>query len=294
MAEVEQQEFDLSGSGLVSGCQADALAAMQVLLAVGVPVLLWGDPGTGKTETVERFARRAGWRTEQVIASLHDPTDFGGLPVRSDGGVVFEPPAWAVRVADHDGVSLVFFDEVNTAAPSVQNALMRVVLKGRVGDLDLGEEVRFCAAANPPDQNIGAWDLSAPLANRFAHLRWSVTVEEWKAGYLGGWPVAGPLDIPEDAPDPRVLARHKAVQTAFISARPELLCSVPDPAAGGLGGWPSPRSWERAARCSAVAEQAGASDQVRMLVVVSLVGEGAGTSTWPSSMIWICPARRNC
>ena len=87
-------------------------------------------------------------------------------------------------------------------------------------------------------------------ANRFAHLRWSVTVEEWKAGYLGGWPVAGPLDIPEDAPDPRVLARHKAVQTAFISARPELLCSVPDPAAGGLGGWPSPRSWERAARCS--------------------------------------------
>ena len=275
MAEIMQEELDLTGGGYVARSQADVLAAMQVLLAAEVPVLLWGDPGTGKTETVERFAHRAGWRTEQVIASLHDPTDFGGLPVRSEEGVVFEPPAWAVRVAGHDGVSLVFFDEVNTAAPSVQNALMRVVLEGRVGDLDLGEGVRFCAAANPPEQNIGVWDLSAPLANRFAHLRWPVVVEEWKAGYLAGWPDAGPLVIPDGAPDPQVLARHKAMQTAFVSARPELLCSVPDPAAGELGGWPSPRSWERAAYCSAICEQAGASAEVRALVAVSLLGEGA-------------------
>ena len=275
MAEKLEQELDLSGSGYVADCQADVLAAMQVLLAAGVPVLLWGDPGTGKTETVERFAQRAGWRTEQVIASLHDPTDFGGLPVRSEKGVVFEPPAWAVRVAGHDGVSLVFFDEVNTAAPSVQNALMRVVLEGRVGDLELGPGVRFCAAANPPEQNIGAWDLSAPLSNRFAHLRWPVKVEEWKAGYLAGWPDTGPLDIVDSVPNSQVLARHKAVQTAFVSARPELLCSVPDPAAGQYGGWPSPRSWERTARCTAICEQADATDEVRTLVVVSLVGEGA-------------------
>ena len=38
--------------------QADTLAAMQILLASGIPVLLWGDPGTGKTHTIEAFARR--------------------------------------------------------------------------------------------------------------------------------------------------------------------------------------------------------------------------------------------
>ena len=130
--------------------QGDTLAAMQILLAAGVPVLLWGDPGTGKTHTIEAFARRAGWRTVSVIASIHDPTDFAGLPVRTDAGVVFEPPAWAKRVAQLNGTSLVFFDEVNTATPATQNALMRVVLEGRVGDLQLGDSVRFAAAANPP------------------------------------------------------------------------------------------------------------------------------------------------
>ena len=73
---------------------------MQILLAADIPVLLWGDPGTGKTHTIEAFAQRAGWQTVSVIASIHDPTDFAGLPVRTDAGVVFEPPAWARRTAE--------------------------------------------------------------------------------------------------------------------------------------------------------------------------------------------------
>ena len=36
------------------------LEAMQILLAARVPVLLWGDPGTGKTTTIEAFAEAAG------------------------------------------------------------------------------------------------------------------------------------------------------------------------------------------------------------------------------------------
>ena len=131
--------------------QRDTLAALQVLLWVGVPVLLWGDPGTGKTETVRRYAAEAGWSTQSVIASLHDPTDFSGLPIRNGDGVTYVPPRWACEVADNDGVTLVFLDEVNTATPATQNALMRVVQEHRVGELDLGKDVRFVAAANPVD-----------------------------------------------------------------------------------------------------------------------------------------------
>ena len=71
--------------------QADTLAAMQILLTADVPVLLWGDPGTGKTHTIEAFARRCGWDTVSVIASIHDPTDFAGLPIRTDA-------SWIVSV----------------------------------------------------------------------------------------------------------------------------------------------------------------------------------------------------
>ena len=88
--------------------QKETLEAMQVLLSAGVPVLLWGDPGTGKTATVERYAVEAGWSMEPLIASLHDPTDFSGLPMRNGSAVVYAPPEWACRVAENAGVSLVF------------------------------------------------------------------------------------------------------------------------------------------------------------------------------------------
>ena len=196
-----------------------------------------------------------------------------GLPMRTDAGVVFEPPAWARRTAESDGMSLVFFDEVNTATPATQNALMRVVLEGRVGDLELGESVRFAAAANPPSQNSAAWDLSAPLANRFAHLEWPVSFEDWKAGYLGGWPDPDPLDIDVSVIDPYNTELVKLLQTAFLATRPALLCEVPDTGTA-VRGWPSPRSWERLAECLALADTLVVSDEVRFLVASALVGDG--------------------
>ena len=180
--------------------QRQTLEAMQILLAARVPVLLWGDPGIGKTTTIERYAHAAGWATETVIASLHDPTDIGGLPVLTPAGVMLEPPAWARRTAERDTDTLVFFDEINTATPATHNALMRVVLSGHVGDLDLGASARFAAAANPAAHNSGAWDLSAPLANRFAHLTWPLSVDEWAAGYLAGWPEPSRPNAPNPTP----------------------------------------------------------------------------------------------
>ena len=253
------------------------LEAMQILLAARVPVLLWGDPGTGRTTTIEKFAEAAGWGVETVVASLYDPTDIGGLPVRTPAGVILDPPAWARRVAGRDSDTLVFFDEINTATPATQNALMRVVLSGRVGDLDLGTKARFAAAANPPEQNSGAWELSAPLANRFAHLRWPLSVDEWAAGYLGGWPAPEPLKTAD--PDPGRVSFHRAMQTAFVRRRGGMLCTPPDTASlaadSGAQGWPSPRTWERTATCLAAADASAAHADVGALVAEALLGTAA-------------------
>jgi len=45
----------------------------------GVPVLVWGMPGTGKSTFIESL-QRDGFPVYTMIASLHDPTDFNGLP----------------------------------------------------------------------------------------------------------------------------------------------------------------------------------------------------------------------
>ena len=177
------------------------------------------------------------------------------------------------EVAAHDGVTLVFLDEVNTATPATQNALMRMVQEHRVGYLHLGERVRFIAAANPAGQNSGAWDLSVPLANRFAHLHWPLRVDEWQRGYLDGWPTLMPLGI-DAAPSPAAVRCQRRLQTAFVARRPQLLCDPPDGSVSPQG-WPSPRSWDRLAYCTAVAQHAQAGDTACAVIAAALVGEAA-------------------
>ena len=253
----------------------DTLTAMQVLLSARVPIVLWGDPGTGKTATIQQFSNEAGWHMETVMASVNEPTDIGGLPVRSPDGVILEPPLWAKRVAACGKEALVFFDEVNTAAPATQNALMHVVLTGHVGQFSLGKQVRFIAAANPPERNAGAWDLSAPLANRFAHLRWPVDFDTWRDGYLRGWPTIAPLDV--EPPSDRRRSYQRALQTAFLARRQGWLCKVPDDDTAASAGWPSPRTWEWTAECFAIADHAGASQSVFALIAEALLGAAAAT-----------------
>ncbi len=143
----------MSGDGrrFAAGAQRHdaAIAALGVAVAARVPVLLWGAPGTGKTSTIRAMAEVMGWPCETVIASIREPSDFAGLPVVIGDGVRFAPPGWARRLAEA-GRGLLFLDELSTAPPAVQAALLRVVLERVVGDREPPADVRVGAAANPP------------------------------------------------------------------------------------------------------------------------------------------------
>jgi MoxR-like ATPase len=260
-------------------------ALLTVLRAAGradVPVLLWGSPGTGKSALIETLGRLDGVHTAVVIGSLREPSDLAGLPVvQPDGSVVLAPPRWA-RELEAAGGGYLFLDELSTASPAVQAAMLRVAMEKVVGDLALPAATRIVAAANPADLAAGGWELEPPTANRFLHLTHRPDLDTFADGLTIGF------DAATAARDEVALrpgtdadrARATAQVLGFLRARPQRFDACPaDPGEAG-GAWPSPRTWHHLQRVLAFLPER--EDEARRLAAVGLVGEAAGLEflTW--------------
>ncbi|MER5886411.1 MoxR family ATPase [Streptomyces sp. NPDC001941] len=254
------------------------LEALALAVSADLPVLLWGEPGIGKTAALTQLADSLDLPLTTVIASVHEPSDFSGLPVVGDDpavqGVPMAPPDWAVRLV-RAGRGLLFLDELSTAPPAVQAALLRLVLERRVGALRLPPGVRIVAAANPRSSAADGWELSPPLANRFVHLQWAHDHEVVVRGLAGTWPRATLPALDPDHLQAAVDHARRAV-CGLLTARPALVHRLPGGESRRGGAWPSPRSWESTLKLIAFARAAGSSRDVLSLLVRGTVGDGPG------------------
>ncbi|MFJ3789537.1 AAA family ATPase [Kitasatospora sp. NPDC090091] len=254
------------------------LEALTLAVAADLPVLLWGEPGIGKTAALTQLAESLDLPLTTVIASVHEPSDFSGLPVLGDDpaqqGVPMAPPDWAVRLV-RAGRGLLFLDELSTAPPAVQAALLRLVLERRVGALQLPPGIRIVAAANPRASAADGWELSPPLANRFVHLQWVHDHEVVVRGLGGTWPRATLPRLDRDRL-PEAVAHARRAVCGLLAARPELVHRLPAGESRRGGAWPSPRSWEMTLHLIAFATAAGSSRDVLSLLVRGTVGDGPG------------------
>lgn len=256
----------------------DQLDALTLAVAADLPVLLWGEPGIGKTAALTQLGEALDLPLTTVIASVHEPSDFSGLPVLGDDpavhGVPMAPPDWAVRLVQA-GRGLLFLDELSTAPPAVQAALLRLVLERRIGALQLPPGVRIVAAANPPSSAADGWELSPPLANRFVHLHWTHDHEVVVRGLGGTWPRATFPQLNPEKFSAAVSFARRAV-CDLLAGRPALVHQLPGSQTRRGGAWPSPRSWDMTVRLVAFATAAAASTDVLSLLVRGSVGDGPG------------------
>jgi MoxR-like ATPase len=96
-------------------------------------LMIWGPPGVGKSSIVAQAATTAGIDIIDIRLSQLAPTDLRGLPVpeqSEDGTPVsrWYPPEFLPR----GGRGVLFMDELNMAAPSMQGVAQQLILEENV------------------------------------------------------------------------------------------------------------------------------------------------------------------
>ncbi len=250
----------------------------------GLPICFWGPPGVGKTWQLSRMSKTYSLALEVLSPGERGEGAFGVTPVPGPGNKVlnYPPPDWVANF-DPDTGGLLFLDEINQAPPPLQPALQGILLGRRVGGYYLGNKVRPICAANPTEQAAGGWDFAPPVANRMGHLPWpDVSGEGWANWLLGDDSAAG-QSITSTEEEARVIkawdepwARTRGMVAGFIRARGELLHKMPAMGSPDLGrAWPSPRTWEMAARAHASAAVHRLNAEDTESFVAAFVGTGA-------------------
>ena len=167
------------------------------------PFFIEGRAGWGKTSTIKKLAHKYGKEVITVYLDKAEAVDLGGIPVPVQGktkivakakdlatGKVEEkefaeqmkalPPWAAMMLKNPNQEYLLFFDEMNQAAPDVMNALMPIVLDNVICEIQF-DNFFVGAAGNFEEENGAVNALSGPLKSRFKPI---IT---WEAGTPAAW-----------------------------------------------------------------------------------------------------------
>ncbi len=149
-----------------------------------------------------------------------DPTDLKGIPFydKDSHTALWAPPAFLPK----GGEGILFLDELNSAAPSVQASAYQLILDRRVGEYELPDGWAIVAAGNREGDRGVTYRMPSPLANRFVHFEMDVDVEDWR------------LWAYKNALDDRVVS--------YISYKGEHLFTFD--AKSDVKSFATPRSWE--------------------------------------------------
>ena len=156
----------------------DLTQSLSALVAQKVPTFLWGAPGIGKSSIVKQIAEAKGIGFVDLRLALMDPTDLKGIPFydKESHTALWAPPAFLPQ----EGEGILFLDELNSAAPSVQSSAYQLILDRRVGEYELPKGWAIVAAGNREGDRGLTYRMPAPLANRFVHFELEVDVNAWR------------------------------------------------------------------------------------------------------------------
>ena len=217
------------------------------------PCIIKGAPGCGKSAIVKSIAEEMKLDFIDVRLANLERVDICGVPSVEDGRTKWNVPSFWPKASKKG--SILFFDEITSAAPDVQVACYSLILDRKIPNTDyvLPNNCVVIAAGNRKTDRAVVKAMSSALANRFLHIEVEANAEDWNM-----WAVAHDI--------------HPSV-TGFIKFRPDKLFDM-DPTKNDLEqAFPTPRAWEKVAN---IIPLFGENEDVLRKVVYGLVGPGVG------------------
>lgn len=210
--------------------------------------MLHGPPGVGKTQIAESLAKHLGGPLYDIRLTQIDTADLRGLPYYDHET---HTTKW-YRPEDlprQPTPSVLFLDEITSAAPTLQPTVYGLLQERRVGLHKIPDDTFILAAGNRVEDGAVAYEMGTALADRLVHLIVEADPKDWIESYA----------IPEGL--------HPAV-TAFIKTRPDMLETLSASITADHLVAATPRSWDRVSQVmSHVTER-----DTRLIMISGIVG----------------------
>jgi hypothetical protein len=140
----------------------------------GVPALILGPPGVGKTSLIRQVAAELGRTYHSLDAQMASPEDLTGIPwVQPDGETMRSTrPSWLP--AENNDKGVVFVDDLgNCPSPVIMSGLYAFALDAKSGSHALHPDTWRVMASNRPSDKSGAVAMNPTLANRLMVLQYA-------------------------------------------------------------------------------------------------------------------------
>lgn len=153
--------------------QIDKLIEQGVkLVGVGMPFMITGSPGVGKSDAVKEIAELTSHELVLMHPVTASPTDFKGQPwAGTDGNGIaiarFLPYGDLLRLIDAKAPTLCFIDDVGNDVPgAVQSAIAQLLLARCIGDHKVSDKVVFVLATNRRQDKAGVVGFRSHFLDR--------------------------------------------------------------------------------------------------------------------------------
>lgn len=141
-------------------------------------IIIWGDPGLGKTAIVKQICKEIGVKYRRYNMSTVDYLQLAGIPELIPGAKGNKKAVrYPILDIPADGEGILCLDDFTHAIPAVQNIALDLALERMLNDAHLGPGWMLVLCAN---HEGGTHPMQPPIANRLRHLFVRMDYQAWR------------------------------------------------------------------------------------------------------------------